>query len=312
VRSLIVNADDFGLTPGIHCAVAELYAAGALTSATLMAGAPAFIEAVAWAQAHPSFGVGCHVVLVDGKPVAPPETIPTLLDPASSRSAFYSTLGGFVRALLCGRIRPEHIEREASAQLAKLRAHGIQPTHIDTHKHTHMFSQVLAPVLRAAQSHGVRAIRNPFEPAWSVRATPHAPLARRAEVHLLRLLRTRFLRSVRAAGLRSTDGSLGVLATGTLDAAALRSILARMPDGVWELVCHPAHVDDALRQTRTRLLGSRQVELQALLAVLAQNTQPDATPQRSLAQTRRIHFGNLAENIRRPEANPPLVSSNSA
>ena len=288
MRSLILNADDFGLTPGINRAVLELHQSGALTSATLMAAAPAFAAAVEMAQTHPSLGVGCHVVLVDGEPTAPPDAISTLLDPASPQPAFYPTLGGFLRALFWGRIDPLHIEREAAAQIAKLRAHGIQPTHVDTHKHTHMFPRVLLPVLRAAQGQGVRAIRNPFEPAWSVQATPQAPLARRAEVHLLRTLRTRFLRSVRAAGLRTPEGSLGVLATGTLDAPALRAILARVPAGTWELVCHPAQVDDALRATRTRLLGSRQVELQALLAVFAQNGEPNAIP-----ETQRIHFGHL-------------------
>ena len=288
MHSLLINADDFGLTPGINCAILELHQAGALTSATLMAAAPACAEAVAMAQAHPSLGVGCHVVLVDGEPVAPPETIATLLDPTSARPAFHSTLGGFLRALLLGRIDPMHIEREAAAQIARLRTLGIQSTHIDTHKHTHMFARVLRPVLRAAQNHGVHAIRNPFEPAWSVQATPQAPLARRAEVHLLRSLRTRFLRAVRAASLRTPEGSLGVLATGTLDAPALRAILARVPAGTWELVCHPAQVDDALRATRTRLLGSRQVELQALLAVFAHNGEPNAIP-----ETQRIPFGHL-------------------
>ncbi len=288
MRSLLINADDFGLTPGINRAVRELHQAGALTSATLMTAAPAFAEAVEMAQAHPSLGVGCHVVLVDGEPVAPPDTILTLLDPASPRPSFYPTLGRFLRALLMGRIDPAHIEREAAAQIAKLRVRGIQPTHIDTHKHTHMFSRVLLPVLRAAQGHCVRAIRNPFEPVWSVRATPHAPWVRRAEVHLLRRMRAHFLRSVSLHGLRTTEGSLGVLATGTLDAPALRAILAQVPAGTWELVCHPAYLDDALRTTRTRLLASRQVELQALLAVLAQDAPPNALP-----SLRRIHFGHL-------------------
>ena len=288
MRSLLINADDFGLTPGINRAVLELHQAGALTSATLMAAAPAFADAVEMAQVHPSLGVGCHVVLVDGEPVAPPDAISTLLDPFSPQPSFYPTLGRFLRALLMGRVDPAHIEREAAAQIAKLRAHGIQPTHIDTHKHTHMFARVLLPVLRAAQVQGVRAIRNPFEPAWSVRVTPNAPWVRRAEVHLLRRMRAHFLRSVSHHGLRTTNGSLGVLATGTLDADALRAILAQVPAGTWELVCHPAYLDDALLATRTRLLASRQVELQALLAVLAQDAPSDSLP-----SMQRIHFGHL-------------------
>src|ERR1700729_307855 len=70
---LILNADDFGLTAGINRAIGELHAAGALTSATLMANGPAFDDAVRVASAHPTLGVGCHVVLTDGAPVSPPE-----------------------------------------------------------------------------------------------------------------------------------------------------------------------------------------------------------------------------------------------
>ncbi|WP_375508503.1 ChbG/HpnK family deacetylase, partial [uncultured Caballeronia sp.] len=69
----------FGLTRGINRAIAELHAAGALTSATLMANGPAFDDAVAIAHAHPGLGVGCHVVLTDGTPVSHPHSIPSLM-----------------------------------------------------------------------------------------------------------------------------------------------------------------------------------------------------------------------------------------
>ncbi|HEY0163191.1 MAG TPA: ChbG/HpnK family deacetylase, partial [Edaphobacter sp.] len=65
---LIINADDFGLTPGINRSILELHRAGVLTSATLMATGPAFDEAVAIASSTPTLGVGCHVVLTDGVP----------------------------------------------------------------------------------------------------------------------------------------------------------------------------------------------------------------------------------------------------
>ena len=76
---LIINADDFGLTPGINRAIIELHRAGVLTSATLMATGPAFDDAAALARSNPSLGVGCHIVLTDGSPASPPETIPSLL-----------------------------------------------------------------------------------------------------------------------------------------------------------------------------------------------------------------------------------------
>jgi predicted glycoside hydrolase/deacetylase ChbG (UPF0249 family) len=271
---LIVNADDYGLTPGINAAIQSLFEKRALTSATLMTAAPQTDAAISFAQQHPRFGIGCHIVLLDGDPVAPPSEVASLLRPG--HTSFYPTLGEFLRALFAGRIRAKHIEREASAQLTRLAGSGIQPTHVDTHKHTHMFPEVLTAVVRAAKSAGVRAIRNPFEPAWSVGVTKSAPRLRRTEVNVLRALyASRFAATVKQAGLATCDGTIGIAATGSLDAATLRDILQAMPEGTWELVCHPGHIDEALQRVETRLRDSREVEfesLQELSSLLPPNT----------------------------------------
>ncbi len=260
-----MNADDFGLTSGINRAVVDLHGAGALGSATLMAAAPRFEEAVALAKEHPQLGVGCHIVLVDGRPVAEPDSIPSLMDASGvGRGQFRATVGALVRDLALGRVTRLDIAREAAAQICRLQRAGIAVTHIDTHKHTHMFPSVLDAVTEAASACGVRAIRNPFEPAWSAAATPNAGATRKVQVQMLGGFRGHFLRVVRERGFATTDGCVGVLATGTLDEVVLRNVLERMPEGAWELVCHPAYVDDELRGTRTRLKESRAVELSAL------------------------------------------------
>ncbi len=262
---LILNADDFGLTAGVNRAVAELHRAGALTSATLMARADATDEAIAIARATPTLGVGCHVVLVDGEPVLPAQALPMLVDQCTGR--FQPTSGAFVQRLFTGRIRSAEIEAETAAQIALLQSRGVALTHIDTHKHVHLFPAVLRPVLRAARAAGIRAVRNPFEPAWSRRATPHAPWLRRAEVSLLRLWEPAFRRIVAEEGFTTTDGALGVLATGTLDAATLAALLSNLPAGTWELVTHPGYNDTDLAQAHTRLLASREIERLALSAI---------------------------------------------
>ena len=68
-----------------------------------------------------------------------------------------------------------------------------------------------------------------------------------------------------------------MLATGTLDQPTLRRLLEAVPDGDWELVCHPGYCDRDLDQTRTRLRASREVERQTLLAVLPQRLAEDPT-----------------------------------
>jgi predicted glycoside hydrolase/deacetylase ChbG (UPF0249 family) len=268
---LIVNADDFGLTAGVNRAIAELHRAGLLTSTTLMARAAATEEAIELARSMPLLGVGCHVVLVDGEPALPPRRgIASLADPGDGR--FRPTLGSFLDWLYRGSrarwpfrsVAAGEIEAEAAAQIALLQSRGVRLTHIDTHKHTHMFPAVLRPVLRAAKAAGIRSVRNPFEPAWSLRATPGAPWLRRTEVRLLRLLEPAFRRIVAEEGFTTTGGAVGVLATGTLDAATLRSLLRSLPPGTWELVTHPGYNDRDLAQARTRLLASRETEREAL------------------------------------------------
>jgi hopanoid biosynthesis associated protein HpnK len=265
VGRLILSADDFGLTAGVNRAIIELHRAGVLTSATLMARAAATEEAIELALATPTLGVGCHVVLVDGEPVLSPKEIPHLAIPSSGR--FRPTLGAFLKQLFTGRIRSSQLEAETAAQIVLLQSRGLYLTHIDTHKHTHMFPAVLRPVLRAAKAAGIRTVRNPFEPSWSMRATHGAPLIRRAEVRLLRLLEPTFRRIVAEEGFTTTDGALGVLATGALNAANLSSLLQNLPNGNWELISHPGYNDADLARAHTRLLASRETERQALSVV---------------------------------------------
>jgi predicted glycoside hydrolase/deacetylase ChbG (UPF0249 family) len=239
-----------------------------------MAHAAATDEGIQLALKTPTLSVGCHVVLVDGAPLlSATRDIPHLADPINQ--CFRPTLGDFIPWLYgmerygdSRNQREQEIEAEASAQIALLQSKGPRLTHIDTHKHAHMFPAVLRPVLRAARKAGITRIRNPFEPAWSVRATPRAPWLRRFQVNTLRRLQNKFLRIVAEEGFHTTDGALGVLATGTLDAATVSSLLCQLPrEGVYELVSHPGYNDADLARAHTRLLASREVERQALAAI---------------------------------------------
>lgn len=262
---LILNADDFGLTPGVNRSIIELHRAGVLSSATLMATGAFFDDAVALARATPTLEVGCHVVLVDGVPALPATQIPSLCPNGRS---LRPTLGSFAAALHLGRIRPEEIEAEAAAQIRRLQQAGLRVSHVDTHKHTHLFPRVLRPLLQAARACGVPAIRNPFEPAWARPTALTAPGLRRLEIAILSRQRPVFLRLVHQAGLATTAGTLGVLATGNSDVpGALRTLLAAIPADTetWELVCHPGYLDEHLDRVHTRLRASRGQEHAALL-----------------------------------------------
>lgn len=272
MRRLIINADDFGLTPGVNRAILEGHSRGVITSATLMACSAAFDEAVALARAAPSLHVGCHVVLTDGMPLSP--AAKTLLDPRHA-GEFYRGYPAFVRVALRGGFSADEIEAEASAQFRKLQSAGLRLTHFDTHKHSHMFPSVLLPLLRAAKACGIPAVRNPFAP---VKPLAYASLFRRprlwkryTEVKVLRRYADRFRRAVAEAGLATTDGTFGIVATGALDQRLFEAIIGCIPEGTWEFVCHPGYNDSALSGIRTRLRASREAELRILTSPAARD-----------------------------------------
>ena len=156
-------------------------------------------------------------------------------------------------------------EAEATAQIRKLQASGIPIIHVDSHKHTHLFPRVLRPLLRAAERCGVRAIRNPFERIQGSQLAASPSLWRRwAEVGVLRGFARHFREAVQQAGIATTDGTLAIVATGTLNDRLLRLMVENLPEGTWELVCHPGYNDADLQGIQTRLRESREQELRIL------------------------------------------------
>src|SRR5215212_9818878 len=77
-RRLIVNADDYGLSPGVNAGVLAAHRRGLVTSATLMANMPAVAAAVA--ATPPTLALGLHLNLTTGEPCAGAERVPSLVD----------------------------------------------------------------------------------------------------------------------------------------------------------------------------------------------------------------------------------------
>jgi hopanoid biosynthesis associated protein HpnK len=267
VRRLIVNADDFGFTSGVNRAIIEAHTRGVVTSSTLMANGTAFAEAVELSRTAPRLSVGCHVVLIDGVPVTASKKLSSLTAPSSS-GRFRDNLKAFAVRAIAGRIDADEVAAEATAQIRKIQSTGISVTHIDTHKHTHLFPSILRPLLRAAADCGIRALRNPFGPRRPLRSAQLLARpglwTRHAEVRILRTFAGRFRDAVDRQGFATPDGTLGIEVTGTLDETLFLAIARTIPEGTWEFVCHPGYNDADLEAARTRLRESRETELRVL------------------------------------------------
>jgi len=276
VRRLIINADDFGLTSGVNRAIAHAHRSGIVTSSTLMANSQAFAEAVRLAKENSNLSVGCHVVLTDGAPVSPPEKIPTLLSPNGTANQFRESLTSFALTAARGRLNQQEVATEVAAQITKLQAAGVPVSHVDSHKHSHIFPAIFKPLLAVARDLGVRAVRNPFGP---LKTLAYAHLMRRpklwtryTEFGILRRFAQQFRSEVAAHGLLTPDGSFGVVVTGALTQALFDAVIGCIPEGTWEFVCHPGYSDADLGKIKTRLRRSRDVELQILTSEAARTT----------------------------------------
>jgi predicted glycoside hydrolase/deacetylase ChbG (UPF0249 family) len=239
VRKLVVNADDFGFTRDVNLGIIEAHRDGILTAATLMATGAAFEDAVRLARENPALDIGCHLVLV-GSPGFP-ESVPQL-----------------VRAVALGKIRVHH---ELSAQVRRILDAGLKPTHLDTHKHTHLLPPVLDAVARISQDFSIPWVRRPFDfPLHANRAA----WAKRAVSHTFGLVRGRFETVLSRHGCRSTDHFAGFQITGDYGAPELAALIRSLPEGSTEFMCHPGRCTQELLSARTRLKESRDRERAAL------------------------------------------------
>lgn len=270
-----MNADDFGYTASVNRAIVEAHAQGIVTSTTLMANGAAFADAKRLAEMVPKLSVGCHVMLTDGKPILAGEQLPslTLTTSLTNSSRFRDGMMGFAARAVSGRLNGGEIAAEASAQIRKIQSAGLHVSHIDTHKHTHLFPAVLRPLLRAAADCGVRAVRNPFGPRWPRWSKGMAFLpglcARTVEFRILVGFAGQFREAVRREGFATPDGTLGMVVTGMLDETWFRAIARTIPEGTWEFVCHPGYNDSELKAANTRLRESRETELRLLTSPVA-------------------------------------------
>jgi predicted glycoside hydrolase/deacetylase ChbG (UPF0249 family) len=251
VRQLVVNADDLGLTGGVNDGIFDAHERGILTSASLFANAPATGDAIRRVRARTSLGVGAHLTLVDGLPALPRHTIPTLV---TDDGRFRQSWRPFIVACLQGRVSLDEVERELAAQIERLIDAGIALTHLDTHKHVHLYPPVFAIVARLAARFGVPVVRVPYEPGSWLNAALWSWAQRNYRV-------------ASRLGLR-TPHFIGRIATGVLTRQALTEMLQAAPPGLTELMVHPGYVDEALRRMPTRLVESRLEEV-ALLCSMA-------------------------------------------
>jgi hopanoid biosynthesis associated protein HpnK len=257
---VVINADDFGLSPGVNRAIADSFRQGVLTSATALVNMPHFNEAAALARELPGLGVGVHLTLLWGRPVSDPASVPSLVDESG---ALGSSLGTLARRYVLGRLSPAEVRAEFGNQIRAFLAAGLVPTHVDTHKHVHALPGVLDAVLEAARGFGIDKVRLPVEQRNRTRAPRPPSWKAAAKRDLLRFLFRGARAKLRALSFRTTDQFAGLDYQERLDAGALLHALSQLRSGTTEIMCHPGYTD-AVAAAFSRRPPPREVEAAAL------------------------------------------------
>jgi predicted glycoside hydrolase/deacetylase ChbG (UPF0249 family) len=236
VKYLIVNADDFGFTRDVNAGIVHAHREGILTATTLMANGKAFDEAVRLAHETPTLDIGCHLALVQGYSLLTRRPLPA--KPADLLIALAK--------------REIDVEAELRSQIRKIFAAGLHPTHLDTHKHTHIVPSVFRTVVRLAHEFGIPYVRLPLDATLPFGEVP------------CRYLRRYYRRLIEGYNVRVTDRFVGFRLTGRLNEESLAHALRSLQPGSTEFMCHPGFLGAELSGAPTRLKESRLRELEAL------------------------------------------------
>jgi len=258
---VIINADDFGIAPGVNRGILGGFRDGVLTSTTMLVNLDYFEEAVAIARDNPDLPVGIHLSLLWGRPISDPARVPTLVD---RDGAFPRSLGTLARRYFLGRLSPAEVELEFRTQIGKFLDQGLDPTHLDTHKHVHCLPGVMRALISVADELGIRRVRLPYENG-AVRRPPGSGLSWKVsgKRNAIRLLCRNARTELERAGIRTTDHFVGLDYMEDLNARNLQWILTRVPGGVTEVMCHPGYADAQLARW-ARALPDREQELAGL------------------------------------------------
>jgi len=261
MKKVIINADDFGLCQGVNEGIVKAHREGILTSATLMANMPGFAQAVEMASMNPGLGVGVHLNILRGQPVAPAPKVGSLL---SKEHRFMPSVSNLLRRIVLKRISYDEVERECRAQMEKVMEAGIEPSHIDSEKHIHSIRPFFRIVVKLAKEYGIHRVRFVREFCLSVRP------GQMLKSIFISLSAASMKRWMAEQGVRSPDRFYGVCDSGRVNAQKLLQVLQGVKEGVTEIMVHPGFITQEMieldKQIGPYYINKyREKELKALL-----------------------------------------------
>ena len=262
-KRLIVNADDLGLSRGITDGILFAHQQGIVTSTSYMVNQPASEYAAEQLRKYPSLDVGIHLNLCQGKPVLPPTAVPSLVD---ADGTFLSP-SRMARRLTLWRASPKEILSEFCAQIDRMLATGLTPSHADSHHRFHFYPAAAVAFEKAVRSRGIcraRAARKVFWPSNGSASKAHAgSFFRQRGVYAY----NEFLQKVVFRSLKLPDAGVAFHPAfrGKLQQLpeAWDFTVRNMPPGTYEIWCHPGFPEAGFSES-DRLSKQRVLEIKIL------------------------------------------------
>ena len=238
MKRVIVNADDFGLSPEVNAGVIRAHRDGILGSASLMVAEPAAKAAAELARQNPALDVGLHAVVCRGR---------SILDAAHLRGAVDASgrfLENPVRAgmrYFFDRSMRTKMTDELRAQVERHLELVGYLNHIDGHLNFHVHPLFAAILIDLAVEYKVPCIRLPRESViTTLRLRRNNVPSKLTEAVIFRILSRRMRRMMTERGLRSTDALFGLHQSGHLDEDYIVGVIDQLREGTTELYFHPA------------------------------------------------------------------------
>ena len=253
MKYLIVTADDLGLTKSINEGIVKAYQEGIVKSISVISTGEAFEDAVKVINDLKLEEIGAHMALTETRPIL-------------NSSKFHKNHNEFFFNWSLGRISPEDIYKELTAQLDLLKKAGVKITHINSHEHIHMIPGILNIFIKAAKEYNIPAIRYPR----GDRPPKRFAVGEIYKSFVLSYFSKRTESILKKSGLLYTDFFLGLLDGGRLDEDILLEMFKNLRDGVTEIVTHPGFLGPEVLDSYSWHIGG-ETELFALTGSKVRN-----------------------------------------
>ncbi len=235
-RKLVVVADDLGASMAVNSGVVSSYIDGVVTSASLLVGMPYTADGINRAK-DVGLPLGLHLRLTEGPPLTKGPSQYGLCDGGQ----FLSPIRLLTRLIKGGSQLADVIQAEIRAQMDEFLMITSKPDHINTHHHIHLHPLVLRPLICAARDLDFPALRWPVEPLLGF-----GKPKRNGEVMALKILALLGKNPLRDSDFMTSDHFRGLrLMDGKLNSKILCQTIMNIPEGVTELMVHPAHGNNA-------------------------------------------------------------------